>query len=63
MMDDLNHDGKIDRKDAQLLAGYVDELEELHPGVVGGCGWYRRTWARGPFVHVDVRGERARWHQ
>ena len=62
-LDDLNHDGQSNRKDAKLLAGYVDELEAKHPELVGGVGWYSRTRHRGPFVHVDVRGKPARWHQ
>ncbi|MEO0079529.1 MAG: D-Ala-D-Ala carboxypeptidase family metallohydrolase, partial [candidate division WOR-3 bacterium] len=62
-MDDLNHDGEINRKDAQLLVSYVDELEERHPELAGGAGWYRRTRSHGPFIHMDVRGERIRWHR
>jgi hypothetical protein len=62
-LDDLNHDGESNRKDAVLLAGFDDELEVLHPEIVGGCGWYRRTRNRTPFIHIDVRGMRSRWHQ
>lgn len=62
-MDDLNHDGQSNRKDSKLLAAWVDELEALHPELVGGAGWYSRTRSRGPFIHVDVRGKPSRWHQ
>ena len=62
-MDDLNHDGAVNRRDSKLLAGYVDELEAQHPEIVGGCGWYSRSYSRGPFIHVDVRGKPSRWHQ
>jgi hypothetical protein len=62
-LDDLNHDGQSNRKDAKLLAGYVDELEAKHPELVGGVGWYSRTRSHGAFIHVDVRGKCARWHQ
>ncbi len=62
-LDDLNHDGQSNRKDAKLLADYADELEAKHPELVGGVGWYSRTRRRGAFVHVDVRGRHARWHQ
>lgn len=62
-MDDLNGDGRSTSKDAILLAQYVEELEQQHPELVGGCGWYRRNRVRGPFVHTDVRGERMRWHE
>ncbi len=63
LMDDLNHDGSSNSGDSKLLASFVDELEVLHPELVGGCGWYRRARTRGPFVHTDVRGERTRWHR
>lgn len=62
-MDDLNHDGASDSKDARVLIACVEELEQRHPELVGGAGWYRRTRRRGPFIHTDVRGERTRWHQ
>lgn len=62
-LDDLNHDGQSNRKDAKLLAGYVDELEAQHPELVGGVGWYGRTRSHGAFIHVDVRGRASRWHQ
>ncbi len=62
-MDDLNGDGQSNAADAKLLASWVDELESIYPELVGGCGWYRRTRSRGPFVHTDVRGEPIRWHR
>ena len=62
-LDDLNHDGQSNRKDARLLAAYAEELEGKHPELAGGIGWYSRTRSRGAFVHVDVRGKPARWHQ
>jgi len=62
-MDDLNHDGQSNRKDAKLLAAIAEELERQHPELVGGIGWYSRTRFRNPFVHVDVRGRPSRWHQ
>ena len=36
-------------------------IERQYPELVGGLGVYRATRARGPFIHVDVRGDRARW--
>jgi hypothetical protein len=62
-MDDLNHDGTVNRRDSKLLAGFVDEFEQRYPELVGGCGWYSRNRWRGPFVHIDVRGTPSRWHQ
>jgi hypothetical protein len=62
-LDDLNHDGQSNRKDAKLLASIAEELEAKHPELTGGIGWYSRTRRRGAFIHVDVRGKHARWHQ
>lgn len=62
-MDDLNGDGRVDRKDAELLYGIVDSLydePEFQP-FLGGLASYSRNQVRGPFIHVDVRGARARW--
>ncbi|UCF92781.1 MAG: hypothetical protein JSW39_01080 [Desulfobacterales bacterium] len=63
MMDDLNHDGKINFKDAAILYDVVDEMygKKFYARLAGGLGRYRKTHAHGPFVHVDVRGFRARW--
>ncbi len=61
IMDDLNGDSCVSLADARLLAGYVDELEQAHPELVGGCGWYRGSRHLGPFIQTDVRGERTRW--
>jgi len=61
VLDDLNGDGKINRKDAELLARIIEELDQEGPASLGGLGWYETTRAHGPFVHLDVRGFRARW--
>ena len=60
-MDDLNHDGRIDYRDAQVILDAVEQVELAHPDLVGGVGVYRATRSHGPFAHVDVRGNRARW--
>ncbi|MEP6766826.1 MAG: hypothetical protein ABJB66_21095, partial [Gemmatimonadaceae bacterium] len=60
-MSDINHDGRVDSKDAKLLATAAERVESAHPDLVGGIGIYRATSAHGPFVHIDVRGVRARW--
>jgi len=63
-MDDLNGDGRIDHRDAAILYEIIDELYP-HPWYKpfrGGLGLYKeRPGVRGPFVHVDTRGNRARW--
>ena len=62
-MDDLNGDGKIDVHDAGVLYDLIDGLygTDFYNAYVGGLGRYKKTKAHGPFVHVDVRGFRARW--
>jgi uncharacterized protein YcbK (DUF882 family) len=60
-MSDLNRDGRIDTRDARVLAQAAERVEQAHPELVGGVGIYQATAAHGPFVHIDVRGTRARW--
>ena len=63
MMDDLNRDGKIDYRDAAVLYRIIDELygKKFYDRFLGGLARYKKTKNHGPFVHVDVRGRRARW--
>lgn len=58
---DLNGDGRRDVNDAVLILEAVERVEQKHPDLVGGAGVYRENGARGPFVHIDVRGHRSRW--
>ncbi|HEX5074817.1 MAG TPA: hypothetical protein VFW03_16485 [Gemmatimonadaceae bacterium] len=60
-MDDLNRDGKLNIKDAEVILAAVDRVEREHPGLVGGAGVYPAESGHGPFIHIDVRGYRARW--
>lgn len=60
-MDDLNGDGRVDLADARYLVRIILAVEQAHPELVGGIGVYRSAGTSGPFVHVDARGERARW--
>ena len=60
-MDDLNGDGRVNTADARWLAQVVEDVEQAHPALIGGVGIYSATSAHGPFVHVDVRGTKARW--
>lgn len=60
-MSDLNGDGRVDTRDARVLAQAAERVEQRHPELVGGVGIYKATSAHGPFVHIDVRGVRARW--
>ena len=60
-MSDINRDGRVDKQDAQVLAQAAERVEKAHPELVGGIGIYSATSAHGPFVHIDVRGVKARW--
>lgn len=63
MMDDLDGDGAIDVKDAIVLHHLVERMEdtEFETPLSGGLGLYGKSSSHGPFIHVDVRGFRARW--
>ena len=60
-MDDLNRDGRVDARDAQIIIEAAERVERRYPDLVGGAGRYRANRAHGPFAHIDVRGYRARW--
>ena len=62
-MDDLNGDGASDVNDARILAELVEAQvgEPWYSPLVGGLGVYAPAPHRGPFIHIDVRGEPARW--
>jgi uncharacterized protein YcbK (DUF882 family) len=60
-MSDLNHDGRVNIKDARVILAAVDRVERAHPSLVGGAGVYAGTSAHGPFIHIDTRGYPARW--
>ena len=61
LMDDLNGDGAIDLNDAAVVMRAVERVEREYPELVGGAGTYPTTSAHGPYIHIDARGERARW--
>ena len=60
-MDDLNHDGRVDARDARFILESVDRVEREHPELIGGAGVYVACCGHGPFIHIDTRGYRARW--
>ena len=60
-MDDLNRDGRVDVRDAEVVMQAAERVEHEHPELVGGVGVYSACCGHGPFTHVDVRGYRARW--
>ncbi|HEX7879013.1 MAG TPA: D-Ala-D-Ala carboxypeptidase family metallohydrolase [Candidatus Eisenbacteria bacterium] len=63
VMDDLNHDGRLNGQDAITLASWINEIwqTEQFAGRPGGLGVYNAEGEHGPFVHVDMRGVKARW--
>jgi hypothetical protein len=64
-MDDLNGDGKIDRKDGLVIANACRELEAEGAVVPGGIGvyeWEGEDSVRS-HVHIDCRGYISRWGQ
>jgi hypothetical protein len=63
VMDDLNGNGREDRGDANLLAGWVETMDHdpETANLIGGLSAYGSTQGHGPFVHVDARGYAARW--
>jgi hypothetical protein len=60
-MDDLNRDGRVNVKDTRVILAAVERVESRYPDLIGGTGLYHATGAHGPFAHIDVRGEKARW--
>lgn len=62
MQDDLDGDGRSTRADARVLHDLVERMDASLPEAMqGGLAVYGATAAHGPFVHLDLRGRRARW--
>ena len=64
-MDDLNNDGTVNVEDADVMASMVAELNKRseYKGLIGGLGVYGPKPHRGPFIHIDTRGIKARWRK
>jgi len=61
-MDDLTGDGRGTTADAEYLADVVQSVPtEGDDAFVGGLSVYGPDGNRGPFVHLDLRGEEATW--
>jgi hypothetical protein len=62
-MEDLNRDGRVDIRDAKWLYDAIEQMlaEPSFQKFQGGMGFYPATALHPPFVHVDVRGTKARW--
>lgn len=59
---DADGDGRITMTDELLVMLAVERVEEKHPDLVGGLGLYTSRRFRNPYVHIDARGKRSRWH-
>jgi uncharacterized protein YcbK (DUF882 family) len=59
---DANGDGKITMTDEIRVMVAVDRVERAHPDLVGGLGIYTSRRYRTPYLHIDARGKRSRWH-
>jgi hypothetical protein len=62
-MDDVDGNGSVTVGDARRMAALVEGLvgQDWYRPFVGGLGIYGPAPHRGPFIHVDTRGFRARW--
>jgi hypothetical protein len=58
---DANGDGKITAIDSRMVGLAVEIVELKHPELVGGLGIYTTGHSSTNYVHIDVRGRRARW--
>ena len=58
---DANGDGKITSIDSRMVGLAVEIVELKHPDLVGGLGIYTTGHSSTNYVHIDVRGRRARW--
>jgi hypothetical protein len=61
-MDDLNGDGIANVEEGRMLVRAAEEVERKYPHLIGGIGLYRPVaGSHCGFVHIDTRGNRARW--
>ena len=62
-MDDLNNDGRIDEQDVKIFHDIVSKEfdKPSYDKFKGGLGFYRKNARHNGFIHVDVRGWKARW--
>lgn len=63
VMDDVNHDGRVDTQDARFLLQVAEAIDKSQTWgwLKGGAGVYHANRAHGPYLHVDARGYVARW--
>jgi uncharacterized protein YcbK (DUF882 family) len=59
---DADGDGKITMRDEIRVMLAVERVERAHPDLVGGLGIYTSRRYRTPYLHIDARGKKSRWH-
>jgi hypothetical protein len=59
---DADGDGRLTARDTRAVARAVEAVEKKYPDLVGGMGVYTGRSYSHPYVHIDARGERVRWH-
>ncbi len=59
---DADGSGRMTAHDARMVAAAVDSVEAAYPDLVGGLGVYTSRRYSHPYVHIDARGRRVRWH-
>lgn len=61
-MDDLTGDGRATIADARVIVAAAERVEEKYPHLIGGIGIYAPVpGSHCGMVHIDTRGNRARW--
>lgn len=61
-MDDLTGDGRATIADARVIVRAAEEVEKKYPDLIGGIGIYAPVpGSHCGMVHIDTRGNRARW--
>ncbi len=62
-MDDLNNDGVVNDKDVRYFYNLVEAEynKQEYKKFIGGLGFYKKNSRHSGFIHVDVRGKKARW--
>ena len=59
---DADGDGKITMRDEIRVMLAVERVERAHPDLVGGLGIYTSRRYKTPYLHIDARGKKSRWH-
>lgn len=59
---DADGDGKITMRDELRVIRAVERVEQAHPDLAGGLGIYTSRRYKTPYLHIDARGKKSRWH-